>query len=132
LLASPQVPPLLERVIVATAPDAVSTAEQSEKPVGKVIVAPDGTVNAGLNVTVTVLPAAREPLVELVKPTVHVAVEPAVCGEPANVTAVGVVSTITVGCVVTFVSVPPEPSRVWVVKVAVPVVAWAVAPALAP
>ena len=89
LLASAQVPPLLARVMVTTAPLAVAVAEQSTNPVGKVMVGVAGTVNAELKVTVMVLPEARAPLEEVVKPTVHVATAPAVWGEPENVTGVG-------------------------------------------
>src|ERR1700680_309219 len=92
LFASAQVPPLLASVIVATVPEAVSVAEQCENPVGRVIVAPDGTVNPAGNVTVIVPPAARAPLEEVVKPSVHVAVEFAVSGAPEKVTLVGKVA----------------------------------------
>jgi hypothetical protein len=44
LLASAQVPPLLASVMVATVPKAVSVAEQCANPLGRVIVAPEGTV----------------------------------------------------------------------------------------
>jgi len=93
LLASAQVPPLLARVRVTTAPLAVAVAEQSTNPVGKVMVGVAGTVKAELNVTVTVPPAARAPLEELLKPTVQVATAPAVWGEPEKVTGVGLVAT---------------------------------------
>ena len=80
---------------MATPPEAVAVAEQLENPVGKVMIGVAGTVNAELNVTVIVLPAARAPLDEVVKPSVQVAVEPAVCGEPEKVTAVTEVAVIT-------------------------------------
>ena len=54
-----------------------------------------GTVKAGLNVTVIVLAEASAPVDEVVKPTVQVAVEFAVWGEPENVTDVGDVGALT-------------------------------------
>jgi len=92
LFASAQDAP--ERVIVAVVPEAVSVAEQLEKPVGRVTVAPEGTVNAEGNVTVIVLPALSFPLEEVVNPTVQVEVALAAVEPAENVTLVGAVAAL--------------------------------------
>jgi hypothetical protein len=95
LLASAQVPPLLASVMVATVPEAVSVAEQFENPLGRVIVAPEGTVKLELNVTVMVLPEFKKPLPDGVKPTVQVEVAWAVWGAPEKVTDDGLLAEAT-------------------------------------
>ena len=72
LLASAQVPPLSARVIVTTSLVLQALAEQFRKPVGRPIVGVAGTVKAELKLAVMVLPAARCPEAEVLKPTVQV------------------------------------------------------------
>ena len=73
-LVSAHVPPLLASVIVTVPLEAVAVAEQCENPVGRVIVGVAGTVKAEGTVTVIVLPEARAPVEDVVKPTVQVEV----------------------------------------------------------
>ena len=82
------------KVTVTTPLDELAVAVQLVKPVPKVTVGVAGTVRPELKVAVMVLPAASAPLAEVVKPTVHVDVAPAVWGEPAKETAVGVVAVM--------------------------------------
>ena len=82
------------KVMVTTPPVALAVAVQLVNPLTKVTVGDAGTLKAELNVAVMVLPAARWPLAEVVKPSVHVAVEFAVWGEPEKETAVGVVAVM--------------------------------------
>ena len=88
LFASAQVPPELARVIVTTSLVVEAVAEQCEKPLGRVIVGKVGSLKAVLKPTTIMLPAASFPLEEVVKPTVQVEVEFAVCGLPVKVTEV--------------------------------------------
>jgi hypothetical protein len=80
------------KVMVTTPPVALAVAVQLVNPLTKVTVGDAGTLKAELNVAVMVLPAARWPLAEVVKPSVHVAVEFAVWAEPEKETTVGVVA----------------------------------------
>src|SRR6266511_246916 len=89
-LAIAHVPPLFASVVVAVVLEVLALAEQLVAPLVSETVGVAGTVKAELNTTVIVFPAASAPpgglppLVE--KPTVHVATDPAVCGDPLNVT----------------------------------------------
>ena len=109
---SAQPPPA--SVMVTTVPTVAPVAVQPEKPVASVIVGVAGIVNAGSNVTVTVLPAARAPTAEGVKPTAHEAVVPGLCGVPTSVTAVtAVVAIVTFAgstVVPSFVVRTPKPA----------------------
>ena len=96
LFATEHAPPLLASLIATTPPLEDAVIEQSVNPARGVTVGVAGTVKLGLNMTMIALPAASAPTDEVVKPTVHVAVESADCGEPANVTAVTGVETVTV------------------------------------
>src|SRR5208282_2696390 len=86
LLASAQDAPT--RVMVATWPEVVSVAVQLEKPVGRVMAAPEvGMMKPEGSVTEMVLPTASLPLDEVVKPTVHVEVALAAADPGVKVTA---------------------------------------------
>ena len=80
------------KVMVTTPPVALAVAVQLVNPLTKVTVGDAGTVKPEGKVTLMVLPVARWPLAEVVKPSVHVAVEFAVWAEPEKETAVGVVA----------------------------------------
>ena len=72
---------------VATCPEVVSAPAQCENPLGRVTVAPEaGIVKPAGKVTLIVPPEASAPVDDVVKPSVHVAVEFAVCGAPAKLT----------------------------------------------
>jgi hypothetical protein len=76
--------------------DDVAVAEQLVKPLGSVMVGLAVTVKRGLNVTVMVLPTPRAPVDEVVKPSVHVVLAPAVCKVPVKDTFVGDVTGVIV------------------------------------
>jgi len=83
------VPPLFASAMVTVVPEVEPLAEQLLAPLVSETVGDAGTLNAELNATVIVLPAASAPpgfpgLV--LKPTVHVDRAPPVCGEPAKLT----------------------------------------------
>src|SRR5437016_3869926 len=83
-------------VIVTTCPAVEPAAAQLlAKPMGSVIVGVGGITNPAGNATVTVSPATSAPVELDVKPTVHVDVAPAVCGDPPNVTSVTAVRLMT-------------------------------------
>ena len=90
LLASAQDPPA--KVTVTTLLVVVAVAVQLENPLGRVIVGDAGTAKPAGKVAVIVPPEANAPVDEVVKPSVQVAVEFAVCGTPAKVTFVGEVA----------------------------------------
>jgi hypothetical protein len=79
------------RVITTTlaAPDATGVAQVPVAPDVKVTVGVAGTVKLELNVTEMVLPAAREPVAEVVRPTFQVEVAWATAEPGTNVTPVG-------------------------------------------
>ena len=79
---------------MATVPLPLAVAVQLVNPPVKAMVGLAGTVKPVAKVTAMVLPAARAPVVEALKPTVQVAVAPAVCGEPVKVTVVGEVGVM--------------------------------------
>src|SRR5205814_4913692 len=88
---------LSARVTVTVEPEPVAVAEQCEKAELSVIVGDAGATNPDANVAVTVLVADSAPTAVGVKPTVQLAVAPAVCGEPANVTPVTTPAVMTTG-----------------------------------
>jgi len=95
------VPPLFASVIVTVVLEVLALAEQRPLvPLVSETVGVAGMVKAELNTTVIVSPAASAPpgfpvLVE--KPTVHVATDPGVCGDPLNVTPETPDGSITYG-----------------------------------
>ena len=94
LFARAQVPPELASVTVTTLLAPVPVAEQWENPLTKVIVGVAGAVKPALNVTMIVLVAASDPVEEVVKPSVQVAIALATRLEPEKVTEVGVVAAV--------------------------------------
>src|SRR5580692_3137286 len=92
VLAESKQVPLFESVIVAVSEEVVSDAEQPEKPVGSVTVAPDeGWENPEGSVTEIVLPAASAPEDEVVKPIVQVDDAPVASEPGVKVTEVAAV-----------------------------------------
>lgn len=103
-----QVPPLFASVIVTTFATAAPVAEQLLNALPRVIAGVAVMPNAGWNVAVIVLPAARAPVALVVNAAVHVVVTPGAVSVPVYVTVVTAVAAIVTAAAGTTATVSLE------------------------